>query len=420
MNATPRAPSTALIRVLFVGDDPSDRQLVTDLLDSVPTARFQIDWTRSLVDGLDRLKNGEIDVCLLNECLPDGDALDLLASLDVFGLMLPTILLTETPSSEQDRRALSLGASAYLDKGTLDPSMLERTIRYAVHHQKIARGLARQAFRDEATKLVSQALYRERLDRSLVFARRRNSEVAIMLIDLAFEADRDGHDELTDIVLAETGRRLAGDLRETDSIARLSNRRLALLIEGIRSLDHAATVARKVLRQLRTPIDLEHQKTEIIPSMGVAIYPREGMDGDLLMRQAEAAMRRAIAEGGGCCRFSSDRVDCEAREGMILEKAFGMAFERRELRLNFHPEVCMNGKQNGLACEISWHHPDRGWLPLDSRLADTDDEALIKGIADWALASTAEQLLAWQRAGLKQPCLSLALPFRRRPALSTR
>lgn len=417
MNATSRAPSAALIRVLLVGDDPSDRQLITDLLDAVPTARFLIDWAKSLADGLDHLRNAAFDVCLLDPLLPDGDGLDLLASADVLGLMLPIIVLTDEPSAQQDHRALSLGASAFLDKGKLDPSMLERVIRYAVHQQKIAGGLARRVLLDEATGLIGATLYRDRLERALAFARRHNSEVAIMLIDLSFVADQHDGDSLPDVVLANCGRRLAGDLRRTDSIARLSEHRLALLVEGIHSLHHAATVARKVLRKLREPIVTQGRTIDVVPSMGVAIYPREASDSDHLMRQAESAMRRAIAEGDGCCRFGSERVDFEAREGMVIERAFSIAFERRELRLRFHPEVHLNGNQNGLACEIFWRHPEQGWLPLDSSLAETDDEVLISGLTDWALASAGRQLMAWEKKGLKQTRLSLALPFRRRLAL---
>jgi len=415
MNASPRAPSAALIRVLVVGDAPSDLRLITDLLDSRPDTRFLVDWARNLADGLDRLATGQFDVCLLDNDLSEVESSELLASAD--RLDLPIIPFADVVSPEDEQRALALGAAAFLERGKLDPSMLERTMRFAIHQKKVTDSLARDAFRDERTGLISRTLYRERLDRALVFARRRDCEVAVMHIDLAFEAGVEDSEGLSDTVLAEAGKRLMGALRETDSIARLSDRRLALLIEGIHSLDHAATVARKALRRLRAPIPIDGGAITPVPSLGVAIYPREAADGEPLMRRAEAAMRRAITEGGGCCRFSSERIDYEAREGMVLERAFSIAFERRELRLHFQPEVGLTGKRHGLTCAISWRHPDRGWLPMDDMLADTDDEVLIKGVADWALASAAEQLLAWDRDGLVFPSLSLALPFRRRPAL---
>ncbi len=448
MNATPKAPSTALVRVLLVEDDPSDHRLVIDLLDQVPATRFLIDWAQSLADGLDRIKHATFDICLLDLRLPDGDGLDLASAADTLGLSLPIIVLSGFPSIEPDRRALALGATGFLEKDKLDPLTLERAIRYAVHQRKIATNIARQAFVDERTGLISPALYRERLDRALAFAKRRDRELAVMMIDLAFDPSQAAGEDQTDAVLAAAGRALAGALRETDSIARLSDRRLVLLIEGMRNLDHAATVARKTLRLLRAPIDVEGRTIAIAPSIGIAIYPHVGGHGDALMREAEAAMRRAMEENAGNCRFSSERIDHEAREGIILEKAFTLAFEHRELRLRFHPEVRRSGRpagpadsagladharpadragpaglggpagRVGLAGLAFWRHPDRGWLPMDRTLANTEDEALIKGIANWSLAAAAEQLLAWQRDGLRPARLSLAFPFLRRPALA--
>ena len=349
MNATPKAPSTALIRVLLVEDEPSDHRLVIDLLDQIPATRFLIDWARSLADGLDRVKHAAFDVCLLDLRLPDGDGLDLVTATDALGLPLPIIILSGFPSIEQDRHALTLGAAGFLEKDKLDPYTLERVIRYAIHQRKISTNIARQAFIDEGTGLISPALYRERLDRALAFAKRRDREFAVMMIDLAFDPDLESGESLTDAVLAGAGKELADALRKTDSIARLSDRRLALLIEGMRNLDHAATVARKTLRILRMPIDIEGRTITMVPSIGIAIYPHVGGDGGALMRQAEAALRLAMDEDGGNCRFGSERIDHEAREGIILEKAFTLAFEHRELRLRFHPEVRRNGRLAGLA-----------------------------------------------------------------------
>lgn len=418
MNAPPKAPSTRLLRVLLVEDDPNDHRLVVDLLDQIRDTRFLIDWARNLASARDRLEHAAFDVCLLDLRLPDGDGLDLAAEADTIGLSLPIIPLTGFPTIGQDERALTLGAAGFLEKDKLDPLTLDRTIRYAIHQRKVTEGMARQAFVDERTGLIRPALYRERLNRALAFAKRRDRELAVMMIDLAFDPGLGDDEGLRDAALAAVGRKLAGALRKTDSIARLSDKRLALLIEGMRSLDHAATVARKTLRLLRQPIEIEDRTVSLAPSVGVAIYPREGGEGEILMRHAEAAMRRAIDEGRGCCRFSSERIDREAQEGIILEKAFSIAFEHRELRLRFHPEISRSGRVAGLAGAVFWRHPDKGWLPMGHSLADTDDETLIKGITDWSLAAAAEQVLAWQREGLKPPRLSLAFPFRRHPALA--
>lgn len=418
MNATSRAPSSTLVRLLLIDASPDDRRLISDLLDSIPATRFLVDCAPTPADGLDRLQRAEHDACLLDLHLPDTGGLEMIASVESLGRQLPIVVLADRSASDLDHQAMILGAAAFLDKSLLDPATLDRTLRYVIHQRKVMTGLARQAFWDETTSLVSRALYQDRLNRALAFARRRDRQVAAMMIDLAFDPDHD-HDEMTiDAALAAAGRRLIGGLRETDSVARLADRRLGLLIEGMHTLDHAATVARKALRTLRAPLDVDGASISVTPSIGVAVYPHEGGEGDMLMRRADAALRRAVAEGGGCCRFASDRIDCEAREVMVLEKAFTTAFEHRDLCLRFHPEMQVAKRIPLLAAEVFWRHPDRGWLPLGDTQADSDDETLIKGITDWSLAAAAEQLLIWRREGLELPRLSITIPFRHISTLS--
>lgn len=437
MNATSRAPSPELIRILLVDHDPDDRRLLADLLDAVPGTRFLMDCAKTLAEARDLLAHASFDLCLLELRLPDGDGLDLLASAEALMPQMPVIVLTGGPSLDEDRRAMTLGAAALQDKNQLSPAALERLLRYAIHQRKIMAGLIRSTLQDETTGLISAALFRDRLQQALAFARRRNRQVAVMMIDLdigaiggeiggeagcektgADDGDASGQARIGP-ALVVAGQRLAAHLRETDSVARLSERRLALLIEGMRSLDHAATVARKSKRLLQLPIDLDGRSVSMTPSLGIAVYPTEAGEGDALIRQAETAMQRAMAEGGNCCRFGSARIDHDAREMIVLEKAFATAFERRELRLRFHPELHLASRKASLAGEVFWRHPDRGWLPLTGTPARTDDERQIKGVADWALAAASEQLVAWKAEGLELPRLTLALPFRHEKALTS-
>jgi diguanylate cyclase (GGDEF)-like protein len=384
----------------------------------IADTRFHIDWARGMTEGRERLAQASFDICILNLANPDGASLELLASTNTLLPTLPIIALAESPTPEQDRQAQSLGAAALLEKDKLDPASLGRTIRYAIHQRKAITNMARHAFVDEPTGLISPALLRERLERALAFARRRDREAAVMIIDLDLECGVELKDSLVDQALRVIGQRLSAELRETDSIARLSKQRLALLIEGTSNLDQIATVARKVMRRLRSPIEIESLPISPAPSMGVAIYPSEGGDGDRLIREAETAMRRALAEGGGCFRFSSERIDHAANEGLVLSKAFASAFGHRELRLRYYPDIALTSGMNGLGCEVAWRHPDKDWLLLGSTFASLEDETLIKGVADWALASAAEQLSIWNRLDINFRHLSLALPFHRSPTLA--
>ena len=418
MNATLRAPQTTLTRVLLVDRDPSACRLIADLLDMISHARFHVTWAHDLAEGRECLEQTNVDICLLDLSLPNGESLELLRSASILWPALPVIALAELPTLGQDKRAQSLGATALLDKDRLDPALLERTMRYAIHQRDMIVNAARHAFLDDRTGLVSASLFRERLERALAFARRRDHDAAVMIIDLDFRDDIDENSSIVDDAIRKIGGTLTAELRETDSVARLSERRLALLVEGMINLDQTATVARKVMRRLRGPIEVDGHWLNVTPSAGVAIYPREGGNADMLMREAESAMQRALGEGGGCCRFGSERIDDAANEGMVLARAFANAFDHRELRLRYYPDIAFAGGMNGLCGEVAWHHPDKGWLLLSSSLSAFEDEALIEGIANWALASAAEQLATWKRKGVELRCLSLAMPFHCPPTLA--
>ncbi len=418
MNATLRAPPTALTRVLFVDRDPSARRLITDLLDMISHTRFHVSWARDPVQGREHLAQTNIDICLLDLSLPNSDGLELLASANVLWPTLPIIALADLPTPEEDKHIQSLGAAALLEKDKLDPASLERTMRYAIHQRRAIANIARHAFVDDQTGLISASLFRDRLERALAFARRRNREAAVMIVDLDFGADVESDSSLVEGAIRKIGRKLAAELRETDSVARLSERRLALLTEGMINLDQTATISRKVMQRLRDPIEVDDLSIAITPSMGVATYPREGGDGDILMREAQNAMHRALTEGGGRCRFSSERADNAANEGLVLAKAFARAFDHRELRLHFYPDIAFAGGMNGLCGEVAWRHPDKGWLLLSTTLSAFEDEALIEGIANWTLASATEQLSIWKRQDVELRCLSLAVPFRSPPTLA--
>lgn len=405
MNAMPRAPSGEPVRVLLVDDDSALHRLLADLLDSRPTIRFVIDRAKAFEEALDRARHGRVDVCLLDVGQTGRKGLEFLEALAAQGLMLPTIVLADERSATLDREAMALGAVAFIDRDRLDAPGLERTIRYGMHQQDRARRLARGVLEDQATGLISQTLYRDRLNRAIAFAERHRRQVAVIIVDLAIAKGREQP------VLTEAGRCLTRALRVTDTVARLADRRLALLVEGVRRSDHVALVVRKVQRLLTDLVEAEPGDHAGRPSIGVAIYPSEGLNGETLMRRADMALRRAMADGGSRFRFASERVDLEANESMIMEKAFREAVRRRELRFRFHPEMHLKEQATSLAGEVFWFHPDRQWLSISTVRKHVEIEPPIAEIMDWMLAAAAERLSAWDGLGLAEARLSITCPF---------
>jgi diguanylate cyclase (GGDEF)-like protein len=411
MNAKPRAPSPDLIRILLVEENEQVHRLLCDLLDAVPSMRFQMTWSKTWQQGLDHLQHGRFDACLLSADLSDGDGLELLTSVEARGLSMSIVVLSSDERTATDDRALALGATTCLDKERLDAKSLERAIRFGIRQRRLTEGLARGSLTDEATGLASGSLYRDRLDRAIALAKRHDRHVAVIMIDLALGPAVDG--ESIDGQLRRVGRRLSDVLRESDTIARLAGGRLALLIEGMSRPERAALVSRRMLRLLTDQATQDERTHMFTPSIGIAIYPSEGVDGDTLLRRADAAVLRAIAEGGGRCHFASERIEHQARENAFFEKALRDAIKRRDLRLRFHPEMYLRRQGAGLATEVFWRHPGDGWLPLDRAWTRLTDQSQISEVMDWTISAAAERLEAWQQVGLEQTTLSIAYPIHR-------
>lgn len=409
MNAERRAPSPDPIRLLLVDDSQDDHRLLCDLLDAVNDVSYAIDWAKDLSTGRDRLENGRFDVCLIDHRLPEGDGLELLETAAVRGFPAPMILLTGHGSAKLDQRAMTLGASGFLDKNRLDSTLLERTIRYAMQQQKIIRSHAHAALRDDATGLITPILFRDRLARALAVAKRRQSLVALVLIDLGQERAPETDLERQERQLTVQAKRLVRHLRETDSVARLADQRLALILESLQCADDAALVARKTLDKLTSPVVEDDETLIARPSAGIAIYPEDCGDIDTLLRQADDAMRRAKAEEGHGYRFGSERVDHRVQRQFLLSDDLKRALDQETFTLRYRPSVHVANTAISLTAEVYSNKPENKHISTDQFLSIAHNRSLIASITDWIVGEAISQLLAWRYQGFER--VDLSLPF---------
>lgn len=405
MSAERQAPSPDPIRLLLVEDSWDDHQLISDLLDAVTDLRFTIDWAKDLTAGRDRLQNGYFDACLVDHRLPEGDGLELLKTAAIRGLPTPMILLTSHASKSLDQQAMALGASGFLDKNRIDPTLLERTIRYAMRQQTVIQNLARVTLRDKQTGLISPLLFRDRLAHALAFAKRRQSQVAIILIGL----------DLTEKHLAIQAKRLMHQLRETDTVARLADQQLALIVEGLRGADDAALVARKALDRLATPI-IEHGE-HIVPKprAGIALFPEDCGDVDTLLRQADAALLQAKLDEVHRYRFGNEHANHRVKQHFLLSNNLTEALDKGALTLRYRPMVHVAGTMVSLSAELHTTQPNDQHLSTEQFLSVANDRPLIEKITDWIVSAATSELLAWRHQGFDR--VDLALPFISKRAL---
>ena len=162
------------------------------------------------------------------------------------------------------------------------------------------------AYHDSLTGLPNRRLLADRLEQAIALARRRNAQVALMLLDLdSFKAinDTDGH-AVGDAVLATMAHRLRTAVRESDTVARIGGDEFVVLLPEIESEDTAVVIAEKIIAAVRAPLDSQMRNYRLGVSIGIAFFPDDGENGERLLQQADSAMYRAKEAGGHCCFFA--------------------------------------------------------------------------------------------------------------------
>ncbi len=259
--------------------------------------------------------------------------------------------------------------------------------------------IARRA--DGATFPIDLTLFSDRLQQALLTVQRTNQRLAILLIDLdRFKEVNDtlGH-EHGDALLQEISARLRGALREADTVARLGGDEFAILPSGGVGGEGLEATAEKVLEALRKPIELLGNTVDVDASIGVARYPEDGDEANVLLRRADVAMYQAKRTRSGYALYSPDQdFHSAARLALIGELRLGIS--REELVLQYQPKVdCKTGSLSGVEALVRWAHPRDGVLGPDRFIPAAEESGLIWPLTIWVLNQALRQVRRWADEG---------------------
>ncbi|HET7434786.1 MAG TPA: EAL domain-containing protein [Thermoanaerobaculia bacterium] len=260
--------------------------------------------------------------------------------------------------------------------------------------------LRHQAMHDGLTTLPNRTLLLDRLDKAIDTARRTDSVVGLMLMDLdRFKEVNDtfGH-HFGDALLKQVAFRLQNQIHEGDTVARLGGDEFAILLPAVIDLNGAAGVARRILRSLQQPFVVEGQVLEVGASIGVTVYPMHGTDARTLLRRADVAMYAAKQSQSGYA-FHSDELDVSTPDQLSLVVELRNAVERNELELFYQPKLHVrSGIMTRAEVLMRWNHPVRGLLQPAAFIPIAERTGLIKTLTDWLLDKALEQCRIWQDA----------------------
>ena len=268
----------------------------------------------------------------------------------------------------------------------------------------------KQANFDSLTGLSNRNLFLDRLDRALAYARRQESKLALLFIDLdrfKYVNDALGH-ATGDQLLEEAARRLRICVREMDTVSRLGGDEFTVILPGIGEGQSVARVAVAILTELSRPFQLADQETHISASIGITLYPQDGADSGMLLQNADTAMYQAKAEGRNTYRFFTWEMNREAEGRVSMGSALRNALREEEFQLHYQPIVDIsNGQIVGAEALIRWQSTARGAVGPEEFIPVAEESGLIVPIGDWVLQQAASDLELWDRAGLKLDLLSV-------------
>ncbi len=252
---------------------------------------------------------------------------------------------------------------------------------------------------DTLTGLPNRMLWGIRARAALQGARRHDDALAVLFIDLDhFKTVNDslGH-RSGDALLQTVASRLSGCIREEDFLARIGGDEFVVLLPRLSDHHDADTVARKMLASMGTPIEIEGHLLQPSMSIGIALFPDDGIDVDTLLKHADTAMYAAKNAGRNTVRRFLEVMNVQAFERLTLENGLRRAIERDELSLHYQPQFdAVDDRVVGVEALARWTSPELGIVPPDRFIPIAEESGIIHALGDLVLHQACLLQRRWQ------------------------
>ncbi|PKQ43086.1 bifunctional diguanylate cyclase/phosphodiesterase [Pseudomonas sp. o96-267] len=283
----------------------------------------------------------------------------------------------------------------------LDARLEARTELLSSSLAKANAELTQLALHDGLTKLPNRLLLEDRINQNILKLQRNGGYFALLFMDLdGFKPVNDafGH-HVGDQLLVAVAQRLRAHLRANDSLARIGGDEFVLLAE-LRHPDDASNVASHVVGLLSQPFEIDGHELRVSTSVGIALYPGDGVDQQELLINADAAMYHAKSLGKNGYSFFESSMNTNARQQLQLLHDLRVALERGELRLHYQPKFASgSGRMLGAEALLRWQHPQQGLLAPVRFIGLAEKTGLIIPIGDWVLDEACRQMRLWYEQG---------------------
>jgi len=286
------------------------------------------------------------------------------------------------------------------------------------------------AYHDSLTGLANRHTFSTFLHKTISAAARHEYNVALLYIDIDdFKEVNDtlGHDA-GDSVLKEIAERLNSVLRSEDLVAdfdtysqlvtstkvsRIGGDEFAIVISHLEQPEHAATVAMRLLHVMKSPFLFNEDHFQLGASIGISMYPQNGLDAQELLKCADIAMYQSKRQGRNRYEFYNRSIDEEALRKNRLIKELSQAIEDKRLKLHYQPQIQIKDhKTIGFEALLRWHHPEEGFIPPDTFIPLAEETGLIQQLGGYVVYEVCRQYQEWLLQNLSPPRIAVNVsPF---------
>jgi diguanylate cyclase (GGDEF)-like protein len=402
--------------VLLIEDNSPNAAVVQQAL--VGDGFFVVERVRKCSEAQERLcldRETAVAAVIANLFLPDSQGLQTVARIFEVAPHIPLLVLTNADNEHVAKQAIRRGAQDYVLQHRLDryllPKILQNMLDRAATAEEVAKhesariGLSSvaDAVRDCLTGLPNLLLLTDRLSQAIAFARRQQRTLAVLCVNI----DRFKHvnyalgNEIGDHLLRSLAGRLLASVRASDTVSCLGGDEFVVLLSGLAHADDAAVSAQKILASLGKPHCIEKHDLQVTASIGIAVYPDNGGDAEMLVKNARNAMLSAKEHGHDGYGFVSPHLNEFAIERRFLECGLRQALHREEFVLFYEPQIDLRTEAIvGADAMIRWCRPNRG-IALPAEFMSVAEQAGYSiQIGLWALREACRQARRWRDADL--------------------
>lgn len=394
-------------KILLIEDNPGDARLVREMLadvKGVSGVSYNLEHVSTFSAGLDCLSEREVDIILLDLSLPDSRELDdMIDSIKTASSNVPIVIMTGLDDEAIGVTALKKGVQDYLVKGQVDGNVLWRSIRYSIERKLAEDKIHQMAYYDPLTALPNRILFTDRVNLAIAHAHRKKHMLALMFLDLdRFKLVNDTFGHTTgDQLLRIVADRLRDSMREDDTISRIAGDEFTVLLSGIAEAEVAVNIAKKILKALSRPITIYNHEIFITVSIGISIYPNDGINAENLLKNADASMYKAKENGKNTYCFYTADINTAVTTALFRENNLRKAVDRDEFVIYHQPQVHTKTRRIvGTEALVRWQYSKGQILGPTEFIPYAEDTGLIISIDEWVLRNVCLQNRNWQDAGL--------------------